>query len=296
MPNLLEETTGLVAFVRSVETGSFSSAARSLRTTPSAISRSVARLESKIGSRLFIRSTRALTLTPSGRMFFERVAPLLTDLDTAGDAIAPEISGRLKISLPSELGTILLKPILRKYAKMNRGVRLHIGMADRFVDLIREDYDVAVRVGNLQPSELIGRKLGEVRMTIVASPEFALEYGRPETLEQLAALPFARYISGDHPFKIPFENGAFITPNGILDCDSGLGIHQAALLGVGAAHLMECVVAEDIRAGRLINLASHLATTSLPITALHAFGRSVPRQVSSICDFISSELASLNPV
>src|ERR1044072_8305998 len=110
MPNLLNEMPGLMAFVRTVEAGSFSAAARDLETTPSAVSKSVGRLEKKIGARLFLRSTRALTLTQDGQVFFERVAPLLRDLDSSGDAIRSEVapSGRLRISMPSELAPLLL--------------------------------------------------------------------------------------------------------------------------------------------------------------------------------------------
>lgn len=105
MPNLLNEMPGLMAFVRTVEAGSFSAAARDLATTPSAVSKSVARLEKKIGARLFLRSTRALMLTQDGQLFFDRVAPLLRDLDASEEAIRSDVapSGRLRISMPSEM-------------------------------------------------------------------------------------------------------------------------------------------------------------------------------------------------
>lgn len=139
MPNLLNETSGLMAFVRTAEAGSFSAAARTLDTTPSAVSKSVARLEKKIGSRLFLRSTRALTLTQDGQIFFERIAPLLRDLDSSDEAIGAgsPLAGRLRVSMPSELAPLLLPRLFTGFAADNPNLHLDIGLTDRFVDLIQ---------------------------------------------------------------------------------------------------------------------------------------------------------------
>ncbi len=117
LPNLLNEISGLMAFVRTVEAGSFSAAARDLGTTPSAVSKGVARLEKKIGTRLFLRSTRALMLTQDGQLFFDRVAPLLRDLGASEEAIRSDIapSGRLRISMPNEMAPPIAASSLRKF-------------------------------------------------------------------------------------------------------------------------------------------------------------------------------------
>ena len=130
--NLLNETSGLMAFVRTVEAGSFSAAARDLATTPSAVSKSVARLEKKIGTRLFLRSTRALTLTQDGQVFFDRVAPLLRDLDSSDEAIRSDASpsGRLRISMPSELAPLLLPRLFSSFAADHPNLHLDIGTID----------------------------------------------------------------------------------------------------------------------------------------------------------------------
>ena len=118
MPNLLGEASGLMALVRTVEAGSFSAAARDLETTPSAVSKSVSRLERKIGTRLFLRTTRALTLTQDGQAFFERVAPLLKELDASDEAIASRSapSGRLRVSMPGEFAPMLLPGLFTRFA------------------------------------------------------------------------------------------------------------------------------------------------------------------------------------
>jgi DNA-binding transcriptional LysR family regulator len=291
MPNLLNETSGLMAFVRTVEVGSFSAAARDLNTTPSAVSKSVARLEKKIGARLFLRSTRALTLTQDGQIFFERVAPLLRDLDSSDEAIKSEVapSGRLRISMPNELAPLLLPRLFVSFAADYPDLHLDIGLTDRFVDLIREDYDVALRAGKPAHGDLMVRHLADLPMVIVASPAFVKIWGNPPTTEALAALPFARYALGGitQPLRLADET-SFIPP-GRIDCDSGTALIQAALGGLGAAYLLRCLVAKELEAGTLVALAPGIALPTLPFNALHAFGRTVPLRVKLFCDFMVRE-------
>ncbi|MBB5535598.1 LysR family transcriptional regulator [Rhizobium giardinii] len=291
MPSLLNETSGLMAFVRTVEAGSFSAAARGLDTTPSAVSKSVARLERKIGVRLFLRSTRALTLTQDGQIFFERVAPLLRDLDSSDEVIRSEVapSGRLRISLPSELAPLLLPRLFASFAADYPNLHLDIGLTDRFVDLIREDYDVALRAGNPAQGDLMVRHLAELPMAIVASPAFVKTWGNPTTAEALAALPFARYALGGVTQPLRLADGTSFTPSGRVDCDSGAALIQAALGGLGAAYLLRCLVAKELEAGTLVALAPGIAFPRLHFNALHAFGRTVPLRVMLFCDFMTRE-------
>jgi DNA-binding transcriptional LysR family regulator len=195
MPNLLDETSGLMAFVRTVEAGSFTAAARDLGTTPSAVSKSIARLEKKIAARLFLRSTRALTLTQEGQMFFERVAPLLRELDAGDDIIRSQVtpSGRLRISMPGELAPLLLPQLFGTFAKAYPDLQLDVGLTDRFVNLVREDYDVALRAGIPAQEDLIVRRLADLPMAVVASPAFRDTWGSPASPEALADMRFARY-------------------------------------------------------------------------------------------------------
>ncbi|UIY31561.1 LysR family transcriptional regulator (plasmid) [Neorhizobium galegae] len=190
MPNLLDETSGLMAFVRAVEAGSFTAAARDLSTTPSGVSKSVARLEKKIGTRLFLRSTRALTLTQDGQAFLERVAPLLRELDASDETIRPQAtpSGRLRISMPGELAPLLLPRLFGTFAKDYPDIQLDLGLTDRFVNLVREDYDVVLRAGAPMQEDLIVRRLVDLPMAIVASPAL-LEVTR-RSVEDLPDLPF----------------------------------------------------------------------------------------------------------
>jgi DNA-binding transcriptional LysR family regulator len=296
MPNLLNESPGLIAFVRTVEAGSFSAAARSLNTTPSAVSKSVGRLEKHIRARLFMRSTRALTLTPDGQAFFNRVAPLLKELDTSDDVIdaAAGVAGRLRISMPSELAGLLMEPLLSKFTKAHPQVHLDLGITDRPVDLIREDYDVVFRVGQTLQGDLMMRRLAELDMVLVASPAFVEACGNPATIDDLRDLPFARYTLGGRPQPVRFSNGVTISPRGSMDSDSGYGLHAAALQGMGIAHLLRCVVETDLRSGRLVRILPDEPLPALPFCALHAFARMVPVRVKLLCDFIAHEAKALS--
>jgi DNA-binding transcriptional LysR family regulator len=288
---MLSETSGLMAFVRTVEAGSFSAAARRLDTTPSAVSKSVARLEKKVGVRLFLRSTRALTLTQDGQALFERVAPLLRDLDASDAAIGSgaAASGRLRISMPSEFGALLLPGSFSSFAADNPNLHLEIGLTDRYVDLIREDYDVVLRVGAVTQGDLILRNLAHLPMAIVASPALLQGRSTPLSAADLEALPFARYMLGGMPQAVRLADGTSFIPTGRVDCDSAAALIQAALAGLGAAYLLRCLVAKELEAGTLVLLAPAVALPALPLNALHAFGRTVPSRVRLFCDFIARE-------
>lgn len=295
MPNLLGETSGLMAFVRTVEAGSFSAAARDLNTTPSAVSKSVARLEKRIGTRLFFRTTRALTLTQDGQLFFERVAPLLRDLDSSDDAILSQAapSGRLRLSMSGELAPLLLPGLFERFATAYPDLHLDIGLTDRFVDLIREDYDVVLRVGEPTQGDLIVRHLADLPMMVVASPPFLESWGMVASAEALTGVPFARFTSGGIVSPLRLADGRTFIPSGRVDCDSGRALIYAARSGLGAAYLLRCLVARELSDGVLFDLAPKLALPKLPFNALHAFGRTVPLRVKLFCDFMAGEAKAL---
>lgn len=295
MPNLLDETSGLMAFVRTVETGSFTAAARDLSTTPSAVSKSVARLEKRIGTRLFLRSTRALTLTQDGQAFFERVAPLLRELDASDGAIRSQVapSGRLRISMPGELAPLLLPRLFDTFAKNYPDLQLDVGLTDRFVNLVREDYDVALRVGTPMQEDLIVRRLADLPMAIVASPAFLNTWGSPKSADDLVGLSFARYAMGGAAQPVRLADGTAFIPKGRVDCDTGMALIHAARSGLGAAYLLRCLVTDDLQVGTLVDLTPEIGLPKLPLSVLHAFGRTVPARVRLFCDFMAGEAKTL---
>lgn len=294
MGSLLNQSASLVAFVRAVEAGSFSAAARNAGTTPSAISKGIARLEAELGIKLFRRSTRTLSLTPDGRAFFDRVAPLLRDIEESADAIRPTngTSGRLRVSMPSDLGRLLMPRIATGFLALHPDLELDLILMDRQVDVIGEGYDVVFRVGEPVESELKTRVLARLEMALVAAPSFLDEQGHPETLDELRALPFVRYLWRGRSLPVTFADGSTIVPQGRMGLDTGFGLRTAALNGMGVAYLMKCTVQEDLDRGDLVQVMTHLRLPLRPLNAMHAFGRLPPARVRLFADFIGREMVS----
>lgn len=294
----MDKTAGLVQFVRSVETGSFSAAARVIGSTPSAVSKSIDRLERRLGVKLFLRSTRMLNLTVDGTAYFERIAPLLRALEDAEDALHPAGGGRggLRVSIPKVLAPTLVDALTRDFLTRHPRIKLELSITDRHVDLIREGYDVGLRAGPMCDTELVARPLGRLPLLLVASPAYLAREGRPQTLEDLKAASHLRYMLGGlggRPIGITFANGAVLSPEGAFDSDSGIALRIAALNGVGIACILKSWVEDDLRAGRLEIVLPDEPLQSAPVQALHAFGRFPPLRVRLFTDFIAERLRPL---
>jgi DNA-binding transcriptional LysR family regulator len=292
MSKLLNQSSSLIAFVRVVEAGSFSAAARNNGTTPSAISKSIARLEAELQVTLFRRSTRNLSLTPEGRAFFERVAPLLRAIDDSADAVRPigDARGHLRASMPSELGRLLMPAIHSTFLSAHPDVDLDLTLLDHHVELISEGYDVIFRVGSLVDSTLKARTLARMSMVLVASPSFVCAHGDPASVDDLRRMPFARYQLNGRTLPIVFENGEALMPHGRVGLDSGFGLRAAALEGMGVAYVMRCTVQQDLENGKLVELLREHPLPTLALHAVHAFADITPVRVKIFADFIRSEV------
>lgn len=284
--------SGLQAFVRAVEAGSFSAAARIAGTTPSAVSKSVERLEHRLGAKLFLRSTRSLALTLDGTAYYERVAPLLRALDDADELLAEtgKARGTLRVSLPGILGPLLVDALTRDFLPRYPDIRLDISISDRHVDLVREGYDVALRAGRVEDSDWIARPLGNLPLVLVAAPDYLARAGSPDTVEALGAGDHISYRLRSQTYPIRFSDGTFLVPEGVFDTDSGQAMRIAALNGAGIAQLLRLTVADDLAAGRLVEVMKHLPLAPVPVQALHAFGRFVPLRLRIFNDFLAETL------
>jgi DNA-binding transcriptional LysR family regulator len=180
----------LEAFVRVAETQSFSEAARRLRSSKSAISRNVSALESELGARLFNRTTRSLNLTEAGRAYFERVSRILADLDDADRALGQlqaSPRGRLQVSAPMSFGFLHLAPAMPEFLARFPEVDVDLSLNDRFVDVVDEGFDAALRIGALPDSSLMARRIAPIRRTLCASPDYFRRRGTPQAPEDLKA-------------------------------------------------------------------------------------------------------------
>lgn len=294
--NVLAHGPGLMAFATAVEAGSFSAAARVLGTSPSAVSKGVARLERRFGVRLFQRSTRLLSLTQEGAAYYERIAPLLRALDEASDVMQPVGTARgvLRITAPGELGRILLEPVVDKFLPRHPELKLEISLADRHVDLIREGYDIAIRAGDVADSDLTARRLADLPLTLVASPGYLANRGTPGSIEALHSHAHVRYMLGGKAFPIRFADGTVLNPPGVFDTDNSVALRIAALGDLGIVQILRLFVQDDIDAGRLVPVLPTLPLPRVTISALHAFGRQAPARARLFIEFLAAQLKRLS--
>lgn len=294
MTAIVDTSAGLAAFVRTIETGSFSDAARLLGASPSAVSKSVARLEARLGVRLIQRSTRTLALTAEGALYFERVAPLIQALADAEQALRTpdDVSGLLRVAAPSDLGRTVFAGWAERFARAHPRLKLELGIADRQVDLIREGYDVAIRVGALLDNRLTARRLTVLQPVLVAAPAYLARCGQPAERADLADHACLRYLTPAGPFPWTWADGSSLVPDGPFDTNDGVVLRQAALAGAGIAQLARIAVADDLAAGRLDIVLPHLPMPGLEVHALHAYGRQAPQRVRLFIAFLQQQFAA----
>jgi len=294
MTAIVDTSAGLAAFVRTIETGSFSDAARLLGASPSAVSKSVARLEARLGVRLIQRSTRTLALTAEGALYFERVAPLIQALADAEQALRTpdDVSGLLRVAAPSDLGRTVFAGWAERFARAHPRLKLELGIADRQVDLIREGYDVAIRVGALLDNRLTARRLTTLQPVLVAAPAYLARRGQPAERADLVEHACLRYLTPAGPFPWTWADGSSVVPDGPFDTNDGVVLRQAALAGAGIAQLARIAVADDLAAGRLDIVLPHLPMPGLEVHALHAYGRQAPQRVRLFTAFLQQQFAA----
>lgn len=280
-------------FTRVVEHGGFSAAARICRMTPSAVSKLVARLETRLGTRLVNRSTRAFQLTPEGCAFYERATRILADIEDAerNAGAGEQPVGRVRLNTSASYATHVLAPILPEFLERYPGVSLDLVQTDQIVDLLTERTDVAVRAGPLKSSSLVARKLGETAMVIVAAPTYLARCGEPKTVEDLDGLRrlgfgYARTVDG-WPLRRAGET-VVVPVVGRVQASDGEALRQLALGGAGLARLAAFTVRADMAAGRLVPVLEHLNPGDREVFhAIHVGqGGPLPSRVRALLDFL----------
>src|SRR5258708_37429807 len=284
-------------FVRAVELGGFSPAARALRMTPSAVSKLVARLERRLGARLIHRSTRKLLLTAEGQAFLERARGVLADLEEAERAVAAGAvpRGLVRVNCNVPFGLHRLLPLIPKFTAAHPEVRLDIVLTDRVVDLMDERADVAVRLGAMRPSQLMARKLGHSRMTVVAAPAYLARCAMPKTPYDLVAhnciaFNFARYVD-EWPFVVDGAQLSLPARGDVVTSDGEIS-RRLALAGQGVTRLSRFHIRPDIDAGRLVPvLEAYNPRGGEEVNVVYVgHGGRLPARVRAFIDFLAEEV------
>lgn len=257
MDNRLGE---MLVFLEVARTGTFAAAAKSLRLTPSAVSRAMSRLETRLGVQLVSRTTRSLALTPEGESYRARVSGLVEELDDVERSFGKEAQtarGPLRINASVPFGVHVLLPLLPRFMECHPGITPYVDLTDSVVDLVDQRADVAFRVGPLRDSSLLARKIGRSGMAVVGSPDYLARYGhpsRPEDLERHLCLRFSfRRTVDAWPFLIDGV-GVQKAVEGAFFGNSGEVVRLMAIAGGGVARLGRFHVADDLASGRLVEI------------------------------------------
>jgi len=287
----------LEVFVRVIELGGFSAAARAFGMTPSAVSKLVARLELRLGTRLVNRSTRQLQLTPEGCAFYERGVRILSDLEEAercaSEHTAPR--GRLRVNANVPFGQHFLLPLAAEFLARHPDVTLDIVLTDEIIDILEQRTDVAVRAGPLKSSNLMARGLGATRMVIVGAPGYLARHGTPATPEQLATHNRlgANYVRAQPGWPLRYAGEDVMLPvAGNAQASDGEALRRLALAGLGLARVAAFQVREDIAAGRLLAVLEDCNPGD--VEEVHAVyvgqGGYLPLRVRAFLDFLAQRV------
>lgn len=287
----------MTAFVKVVEADSFSEAARRLGVAKSIVSRRVGALETRLGVRLFNRTTRRLSLTEAGHAYYERVRRILTDIaeadEVAGD-LQSELRGRLRIAAPMSFGISQLSPTIAAFLKLHPALEIDLDLNDRRVDLVNEGYDLAVRIGRLPDSALMTRILAPCRHLVCASPDYLAERGKPLSPDDLAndgheCLVYSNRAAAEQwQFNVGGEWRAVRVRPRRLAVNNGEVLCAAAIAGVGLIALPTFIVGDAVRDGRLRPVLRNFAMADPAIHAVWPSSRQLSAKVRALVDSLSA--------
>ena len=289
-------------FARVVESGSFSRAARDLHMTPSAVSKMIGRLEDRLGVRLLSRTTRKLSLTEEGRAFYQRVTPILAEVEEAEETVSlstAEARGVLKVNSSTAFGQYQIVPLIPAMLEKYPSLQVQLTMTDSIVNLVEEGFDVSVRIGTLTDSSLIARKLGVAHRVLVAAPSYIERHGAPTCPEDLKdheclklSIPTSlnkwEFTTADGPRTVEVK--------GRFEADNAIALHEAALAGIGLFRAASFVVGDDIKAGRLIPVLDTFEISDDPgIFAVWPHNRNLSAKVRAFVDTLVDAFSPIPP-
>jgi len=290
MPNIED----LETFVAVADTGGVSPAARRLGLPKSIVSRRLGRLEQELGAQLLTRNTRGAALTEAGATFREHAARAVAEIDAARESVSPngELRGLIRIAVPMSLGITHLAPMLAAFAVRYPLVQVYVAFGDRLVDLINEGFDLAIRVGYLQDSALVARRVGDVKGALVASPAYVEQHGAPQSLEDLQSHPALMQGTESWRFRVG-DKVVVVHPQGRFKADNGIALVQAALAGLGVIVLPGFLADEHLASGKLVRLLPEYPVPEAGLFIVRPPGDHPPRKVRVLTDFLLERFAPM---
>lgn len=297
----MDRWTEIELFVQVAETGSLSRAAEALDLSNAAASRHLSALEARLGARLVERNTRRLYLTDTGQEFFSRAKSILADLkdaESAVNATALNPTGVLRITASLSFSLHHVAPLLREYTQRYPNVTVHVEAANRYLDIIDNNIDVAIRTREVEPdSNITIRRLAETRRILAASPRYFAQHGFPKTLEDLQRHKLLIYTYANNPNELRFVRDGettAVTVKGLLESNDGQILRAAALDGLGILVQPTYILYNDIVAGRLVPVLDDWDLPRLTINLAYPSRKHLSAKVRTFIDFIAEHFAKMD--
>ncbi|WP_099867442.1 LysR family transcriptional regulator [Pararhizobium haloflavum] len=277
----------LQTFVAVADAGGVSAAARRLGVSKSIVSRRLLRIEAELGAQLVARSTRGSALTEAGVTFREHAARASAEIDTARESILPtgDLRGRLRVAMPLTFGPTHFAPVLAQMAGEHPQLQIHTAYSDRFVDLIAEGFDCAIRVGYLQDSNLVARRVGPIYGTLLASPDYIDRHGVPQTPAHI--VEHQSLMQGTETWQF-LDGDTIVTvqPQGRFKADNATALAAAAVAGLGIAWLPDCITHEYVTSGALVAIMTRYPPPSAGIYVIRPPGQHPARKVRVLTEML----------
>jgi DNA-binding transcriptional LysR family regulator len=283
---------GISEFVHVAEAGSFTQAAKKLSVSTAHVSRQVTALEKRLNIKLFYRTTRRVSLTQEGDVFYQHCRSVLDGLDAAERAVSNLQSrpqGKIKLTAPVTYAEQKIVPLLNNFLLLHADVQIHANLTNQQLDLVEGGYDIAIRLGKLADSSLMAKKLSNRRSYICASPAYIESYGTPHTLGELAShncllgtLDHWRFTEGGRQ--------RLLRVSGTLTCNSGSGLLDAALKGLGLVQLPDYYVHPHIENGTLVSVLDDYAETGEGVWAVYPHNRHLSPRIRLLVDYLAENL------
>lgn len=294
----MQNLTDIAVFVQVVDSGSFTAAAQRLELTRSVVSKYISRLEDRLKVRLLNRTTRRLSLTEAGQIFYERSQFGLGEIEAAEAEVAKLQAtprGRLKINAPMSFGILHIAPALAEFQRQNPEVQLDMNLDDRQIDLIEEGYDVAIRIAELPDSSMVATPLAPCRHVVCASSDYVERCGAPRTPDDLRKYNILSYRYQDSPnewrFLSPDGRFSSVPVSGSIEMNNSLALRQAVLGGAGIMLTPTFIVGEDIAAGSLVKLLPDYRAKEVTIYAVYAGRRHLTPKVRAFIDYMKKRFS-----
>ncbi len=288
----MDRLAAMRVFLAVAEEQGFSAASQVLGMPLPTVSRKIAELENQLGAQLLIRSTRTVTVTDSGRRYYEDVRRILEDLEDAQRQVSGEYQqpkGRLTITAPTFFGRLHVLPIVNQFLRTHRDINIQLYLSNYVVDLLEEQINVGIRIGTLTDSSIIAIEMGTLRQIVCASPGYLSQHGRPISLNDLAEhqciLSFKGGAPADWAFKMPSNRIEHIPVQARLTLNSIEGIVDAALQDGGLAQLYSYQVAPHVADGTLEIVLTRYEIDPLPVNLVYPQGKNAPQKLRAFIDF-----------